>query len=184
MDLLVPPSLILHIALDDVLVGVLANGVHVEATRPEMASPEKSLDCRMILENVFGCEALDGLRDAAGREYGNALEQKVHMILVSANLDKTNFVALLDLLANVFQSTLDRFGKGFFPVFHGTDQVVEKQRLIVMLGDVFAHPTMLHLREPTPHSECGVSRNDKAHGGGAHPPWKFAAQVLSDFRTK
>lgn len=81
------------------------------------------------------------------------------MILVGADFDKTDFVAFLDFKADILQCSLDRFGKGLFPIFHGTDQVIEEKRLVVTLGDVFAHPKRLHLREPTPHATCEVLRN-------------------------
>ena len=86
----------------------------------------------------------------------------MHMILIGADLDEPDFVAFLDFKANVFQCSLYRFGKGFFSVFHGTNQVVEKECFVVALGDVFAHPKRVHLRAGTPHSECEVSRNETA----------------------
>ena len=64
MDLLVPPTLILHIAFDDIFVGVLPDRVHVEATRPEVSSPENLLHLRMVIEDMLGGEALDDLCDA------------------------------------------------------------------------------------------------------------------------
>jgi len=81
------------------------------------------------------------------------------MILIGADFDKPDFVAFLDFEADVLQCSLDRFGKGLFPIFHGTDQVIEEKRLVMTLGDVFAHPKRLHLREPTPHATCEVLRN-------------------------
>jgi len=64
MDLLVPPSLTLNVALDNIFIGVLSDCVHVEATRPEVSSPENFLHLRMAIEDVFGREALDDLYDA------------------------------------------------------------------------------------------------------------------------
>jgi hypothetical protein len=156
MDPLVPPALILNIALDDVLVGVLPDGVHVKTTRPEIASPQDFLDLGTGIEDMLARKAFDNLGDVRGREYGDALDEEMDMILIGADLDETNLVALLDLQAHVFECFLDRLGKGLFSVFHGTNQMVEQECLVVTFDDVFAHPMMLHLRESTSHSECEV----------------------------
>ena len=64
MDLCVPPALALNVAFDDVFVCVLAYGVHVEATGPEMPSPENLLHLGMMVEDVLGRETLDDLCQA------------------------------------------------------------------------------------------------------------------------
>jgi len=46
MNLFVPLALIPDVALDDLLIGILSHGVHVEAACPEMSSPENFLDIK------------------------------------------------------------------------------------------------------------------------------------------
>ena len=94
------------------------------------------------------------------------------MIDVCADLDETKFVAFLDFPAYILEGTLHPFGKGLFPVFHGTDQVVEKESFVVTLVDVFAHPMRVHLRAGTPHATCEVSRNEKTTKNSHHDSFR------------
>ena len=64
MDLCIPPSLTLHVALDHFFVGILTDRVHVEAARPEVPAPEDLLDLGTGIEDVFGGETLHDLGDA------------------------------------------------------------------------------------------------------------------------
>ena len=87
------------------------------------------------------------------------------MIHVCPDFDKAKFVAGLDFQADLFQGFFHGFGKGFSSVFHRTDQVVEEEGFVMALADVITHPMMLHLREPTPHATCEVSRNERTPTG-------------------
>ena len=160
LELSVLHALALDIALDHIFIGVLPYGVHVETTRPEMPSPEELFDCGVGLEDMFGCEAFYNLRYARGGEEWDALEEEVDVVAIRTDFDEPYLVALLDLLAHLCESMNDGFGKGFFPVFHGTDQMVEQESFVMALVDVMTHRQRLHLRGPTPHSECEVSRNE------------------------
>ena len=64
VDLFVLHTLVLDIAFDDVFVGVLTDGVHVEAARPEVSSPEELFDCGMMRKDMLGCEAFYDLNNA------------------------------------------------------------------------------------------------------------------------
>lgn len=64
-DLFVPPSLILHVTFDGLLVSVLPHRVHVEAACPEAPSPEHLFGLGMPVEDMLGCKTLDDLRDDA-----------------------------------------------------------------------------------------------------------------------
>ena len=106
---------------------------------------------------MLGGEAFGDLSYFGWGKNRDTLDEEVHMILVGPDLDESKFVALLNFQAYLFQSSFHGFGKGFFPVFHRTDQVVKKESFVVTFGDVFTHPTMLHLREPTPaHDVRGI----------------------------
>ena len=174
MNLSVLFSLILDVALDDFFIRILTNCVHVKATGPEITSPENFLDLRVRLEDMLGREALGNLCDLAWRKNRDTLNEKMHMIQICSDLDETDFIASLDTETHVFKRSLDRFSKSFFPVFHRTNQVIQKQCSVVALGDVFTHPKMLHLREPTPHSECEVFRNERM------PPQTLHFSKMSD----
>lgn len=47
------------------------------------------------------------------------------MILIGSDFDESDFIAFLDQETHVFQRLHDGLGKGFSPVFHRTDQVVQ-----------------------------------------------------------
>ena len=160
VDLSVLFSLVLDVSLDDLLVGILAYRVHIETTGPEVATPEKLLDCRVFVEDVFGGETFDDLNNFGWGKDRNALDEEMDMIHVCPDFDKAKFVAGLDFQADLFQGFFHGFGKGFSSVFHRTDQVVEEEGFVMALADVITHPMMLHLREPTPHATCEVSRNE------------------------
>ena len=160
MDLFVLAALVLDIAFDDIFVCVLSHRIHVKATRPEVPAPEDLLHCWMMVKDVLGRQALDDLSDARWSEDRNALQEKVHVICIRSDLDESDFIPLLDGQTDLFQCSFDGFGKGFFFVFHGTNQVVEEKSFIVTFVDVFTHPMRVHLRGRTPHATCEVSRND------------------------
>ena len=63
MDLFVLLSLILDITLDDLLVGILTHGVHVETTRPEVSAPEHLFDLGVMFKDVFRGETFCNLND-------------------------------------------------------------------------------------------------------------------------
>ena len=158
MNLSVSPPLVLHVTFDDLFVGILPYGVHVEPARPEVPAPEEALDLGVMIEDMFGGETLDDLRNARGGEERDTLEEKVDMVFIRADLDEADFVALLDVEADILESLFDWFGKGFSSVLHRADQVIEKEGFVVTFVDVFAHPSRLHLRASTPHATCEESQ--------------------------
>lgn len=125
MNLLVPPALIVDVAFDDIFVGILPDGVHVETTGPKIPSPEKFLGLRIPIEDMLGREALDDFRNGCRREHRNALKEEMYMVTVCSDLDEADFISLLNAQTHLPQCMLDGCGKGLFPVFHRTDEVVE-----------------------------------------------------------
>lgn len=146
MQLLVVLALLLDVALDGVFVARFAHGVDVEATCPELASPEHLADLGVTVEEFPSRDALDGTSDLGGRKGGNALDEEVNMVFIRSDLDEGDFVALGDAPADVFQRFLDRFGKNFLVVFDRADQVVEKKRDVMGFMHVPTHGSTLPLR--------------------------------------
>ena len=159
MDLFVLTALIVDVPLDDFLVGVLPDRVHVKPTGPEVTAPENLLHLGMRIEDVLCREMFDGPNHAGGGEGGNGLEKKVDMILVCANFDEPDFVALLDCETDVFECLFHGSSQRFCSVLHRTDQVVQQERFVVALVNMITHHGSLHLRVASPHATCGVSRN-------------------------
>ncbi len=94
MKLFVCFSLILNIAFDHFFIAILANGVEVESACPKGSSPQKPFDVRVLSENLLGRDAFDRLSEGGGRKGGDALDEEVDVIFVSANFDKMEFVSL------------------------------------------------------------------------------------------
>ena len=102
MDLCVLLSLPLHVAYDDIFIGVLAHRVHVEATRPEVPSPEDFPGLRMFVEDVLGGEAFDDLNNFGWGENRDALDGEMHMVQISPDLDEPDLIPLLDAETDLF----------------------------------------------------------------------------------
>jgi len=62
----------------------------------------------------------------------------MHVILIRADLDVAQFVALFDFKADVLERVLCFLREHFPAVFHRTDQVIEKKRDIMALVGVLA----------------------------------------------
>ena len=88
------------------------------------------------------------------------MKEEIDVVEVCTNLDEPDFITLLNFKTNILESLFNWRSQDFFPVFHRTCQMIQKQCFIVAFEDVVTHPRMLHLREPTPHATCEVSRND------------------------
>jgi hypothetical protein len=153
MEELVLLPLVLNIALDHFFAGVLPHGVHVVAARPEVTSPQHLFDFWVVVEDMLGSQAFDDLDDLGGRKNGNRLEKKMHMVLIRANLDEPEFIALLDGKTDVFECFFHWFCKCFLSIFHRTHQMIEKECFVMALGNMVTHGLILHLRESTPDSQ-------------------------------
>lgn len=77
------------------------------------------------------------------------------MIIVNAYLDKMDFIPLAYFQTDIFQS-IGNFGSNdVSAVFYGTDQMIQKQGLIMFFMDVLAIHTFSLPYLPTPQQSCG-----------------------------
>ena len=97
MDLFVLHSLLLDIALDHFFIRILTHCVHVETTRPEVATPQNLLHFWVVLEDVLRSETFDNLDNFGRREDGDTLDEKMDVILICSDLDEAKFVPLLNV---------------------------------------------------------------------------------------
>ena len=65
------------------------------------------------------------------------------MVLVRPDLHEMDLVPLSDFQADLFQSILHCLGKDFPPILGRAHDVVEEERFVVPLEDVFAHSPIL-----------------------------------------
>ena len=69
----------------------------------------------------------------------------MHVIFIRSNLHEVDFVSFRNSHADLFQRILHCFGKYLPSIFRWTHYMVEEERLVVSLEDMFAHsPILLH----------------------------------------
>ncbi len=141
MDLFVPFSLALDVLPDRFLIPMSADGVHVEPTSPEVASPEHFLDFGVQTEHLFGGDALCCSDDLRGSHHGHGLDEKMDVILVRSDLDVVQFVVLLNFVADIFQGLFVLFREDLPAIFGRAYQVVEKKSDVVTFTNVLAAHT-------------------------------------------
>jgi len=92
----------------------------------------------MLLEDFFRCQAFDRPDDFRRTRTRNTLNQKMDMILVGSNLQKTNLISFLDSQTDVFQDTINLLVQNYFAILGRTDKMIQQYANIVNLMCVFA----------------------------------------------
>ena len=141
-------TLVLNIVCNGVFVAMLANGVYIIPLRPELPTPQLLLHLGVRGEDHFGRDAFDRLHYSRGSEVRHCLDEKMDMIFVRTHLVEPNFVPLLDAEAHVFQRHFDFACEHVPAVLGRTDQVVQEERFVMTLQDVFAHSPILAQNAP------------------------------------
>ena len=162
MKLFVVLSLSSHIFLDGLFVAGFSHGVDVEATGPELSTPEDLFEFAVTIKEFSSRDALDDAGNLGGRIGRHALNEEMHMILVRTDLNKGDFIGLSDTPADILERFLNGFRKGFLSVFHGTDQVVEKKRNVMGFMNVPTHggSLLLRCRKETRQAAGNQTRGD------------------------
>ena len=80
----------------------------------------------MVFEQLTRSNAFDDLYNALGRERGDGLYKKMHMVFVRPDFKKMYFVAFRNLKADSPQRFVDCFGEYHTPVLRGADNVVQQ----------------------------------------------------------
>lgn len=134
--------------------GVLANRVYIITLCPELSTPQFLFYFGMLFEDYLRRDALDGLHEAGGWKVRNGLYEEMHMVFICSHLVKSNLVPLLDAEAHVLQRLCDLCGEYVPSVFHWADQVVQDERFVMTLQDVFAHQPILARMPPQQSCEA------------------------------
>ena len=145
MDLPVCAALFMNILSDHFLIAVLTDGVRVIPARPELSTPEHLLDFGMTAEDLLCSNALDGLNDGRGRHHRDALDEKMDMVFIRPDLDEMDLMSFSYSHTHLFERHLHFFRKDLSSVLGRTDDVVEKQGLVMPFEYMFAHPPILPL---------------------------------------
>ena len=100
---------------------------------------EDILHVGMPFEHLFCSNALDRLHHSAREHIWYALEEKVYMILINADLNKVDFVSFGYFKTYCFDRLCHRSSDNVLSIFDRTDQMVQKECLIVSSIDMIGH---------------------------------------------
>ena len=145
MDLPVRAPLFMNILSDHFFITVLTDGVRIIPARPELSTPKHFLDFGMSAEDLLCSDALDSLNNCGGRHPGDALDEKMDMVFIRPDLDEMHLVSFSYSHTHLFERHLHFFRKNLSSVLGRTDDVVEKQGLVMPFEDMFAHLPILSL---------------------------------------
>ena len=139
MELMIGVPLLFDIVGYRVLIAMSPYRTCKISIRPELSTPELFLYLGTPLEYFSSSNALDDRyypRDAVG---GNALHEKMHMILICADLQKFHLVAFLNLHAYLFQYFIHALVEYHTSVLCRQYQMVDKHRNIMTFMYILAH---------------------------------------------
>ena len=128
-----------YIILYHLFVPILSNCIHIISTCPKMSAPQLTLHFRMSLKNLSRRDALCNLDYLLRKHHRHTLNQKMHMILVTAYLNITYFKSPAYFLTSLFQSLFHRFRENISSIFCRTDNVIHQYCLVMSLEYMLAH---------------------------------------------
>ena len=143
MDLLIGCALILYISFDDCLICVLTYRIHIIPTCPKFPSPQNLSYFWVSLHNLLCRQTLYRLDDLLGRKDRDTLNHEMNMILVRADLNKTNLITLADFITYPPQTLLNPSCEDFSAILDWTYKMVQQQVLIVTFEYVLTHTLKL-----------------------------------------
>lgn len=148
MYLIILLALILNILLYYLFIGVLTNCVNIVPACPKITTPQYLLYLRMQTKYLSACYAFYHLDNLLGRLNRNSLNQKMNVILITAYFHKLYFIPLTDLKTYLPQGYRYIFTQYLSPVFNRTCNMIQQQRFIMLLYDVFAHIPKVQISTP------------------------------------
>ena len=119
-------------------VSEFADRVHKIAIGPKFSTPQFFLHIRMLLEYLSCSQTLHCCNDLRWTHPGNTLYQKMNMIFVNPNLQKTNLVSFRYLKTDIFQTLIHCFAENNPAIFRWTDKMIQQYRYIMRPVNVFA----------------------------------------------
>ena len=140
--------MVFNIVFDYLFAGVLANRVYIIAFRPELSTPQFLLHFGMLFKNLLGRDAFDDAHEVGGGNVRNGLYEEMHMVFIRPHLVESYLVSFFDAATHVLQRPCDLLGEYVSSVFHWADEVVQEERFVVTLQDVFAHQLILPFHAP------------------------------------
>ena len=97
-----------------------AHCVHIITLGPELTAPQLTLHLRMKTENLLRRDALHQLNLPTRTQKRYALNQKMDMVLVRADLNELQLIALRYLQTNLSKALVNLFGENNTTIFRRT----------------------------------------------------------------
>ena len=145
MNPVVFTSLATNVILNHCFIPMFPNCIHVITVCPELTSPKQFLNFRVAGEYFTRSDAFDYLGNSFWGKCWHRLEKKMDMILISANFNWVNFIALTNNLTSFFESLFYFRCKHLPAIFGRTNEMVKQKRFVMAFDNVFAHANSLSL---------------------------------------
>lgn len=104
-------------------------------------------------ENFLCGKALDSSDYLFRSIRRNALNQKMNMVAIKADLQKMNLVPFLYSKADFLERYRNLITKYLSPIFDRTNKMIQKQAFVVALVNMFTHPHKNKHHYATPEAE-------------------------------
>jgi len=78
------------------------------------------------------------------------LHKKIHVVFISPDLQKYDFLPLGDFQTHRTNYLIDIFAENHPSIFRRTDNVIQQESNVMALADVLAHPSILSVLRGKP----------------------------------
>jgi hypothetical protein len=118
-------TLLLDICRNGLLIAKLPNGIDEISLRPKLATPKNLLHRWHSPKYLSGRYALDRLNNFLRTIHWHRLDQKMNMIAINSNFQKTNLISLRYFQTYIAQLVINFFGKYHSAILSRTYHVVQ-----------------------------------------------------------
>jgi hypothetical protein len=119
-------SLCFHICLYRILISMTTNCINIKSFCPKLASPKLLFYFWMKLGNLFRPVTFHYLDYPCWTNRWYALYQKMNMIFIHSDLNKSYFRSLRNLKTNLFKARIDSFRRNYPPIFGWTYKMIQQ----------------------------------------------------------
>jgi hypothetical protein len=132
-------SLILDILTDDIFRCMFTHRRDKKTVRPELPSPKLFFDRRSLREYFSGSYTLHLCHDLRRAVSWNRLDQKVNVVTLCSNFQKSDFITLGYFKTNIFQQLIDFFGDYKPSILGDEHEMIHQQRDIMIFSNKLTH---------------------------------------------
>ena len=118
---------------------ILSNGIHIISACPKLPTPQLLIHLRMSSKYLFCRYTFCYLYYSLRKHRWHALNQKMNMIFITANLYIVYFVSFTYSQAGLFKSLFHSFREHISSIFRWTNHMVQQYSLVVPFDNMFAH---------------------------------------------